>query len=355
MTRYLTVKTPLNILSKVARRATAIIVVIAVGIPVSRAWESSPAYNFLNVPSSVDSYGQGGLNISTVDDDVNNIDMNPSLLGPEMEKAIGVNYMHYVGGSNFAGVKFANRATDRSAWGLGLQYFGYGSMKAADEFGNITGEFSPKDMAFSGYYSHDIYGNWRGGIALKMLYSAYDEYSAFAIATDLGVNYFDPDRDLSFSVVVANLGGQVKRFTDAYDRLPVDVRLGWTQSFGSFPVRFSITAWNLTKWSLPYYENGDGSTDSEPELKDSFASNLFRHLIFAANFVPSDRFNISLGYNYKTRTDMSTYSRSILSGFSLGAQLRVKMFGIGVALAQPHKGATTFMFNLTTSINDFIR
>lgn len=348
-------KTPLYKLAKVARRAIVAIVFLGVGAGAAVAWESSPAYNFLNIPSSVDSYGQGGINISTVNDDVNNIDMNPSLLGPEMEKAIGLNYMHYVGGSNFAGAKFANRATDRSAWGIGLQYFGYGSMKAADEMGNITGEFSPKDMAFSGYYSHDIAGNWRGGVALKFLYSAYEQYNAFAIATDLGVNYFDPERDLSFSVVVANLGGQVKRFTDSYDRLPVDVRLGWTQSFGTFPVRFSITAWNLTKWRLPYYDNGDGSTDSEPELKDSFTSNLFRHLIFAANFVPSDRFNISLGYNYKTRTDMSTYSRSILSGFSLGAQLRVKMFGIGIAFAQPHKGATTFMFNLTTSINDFIR
>lgn len=338
-----------------ALRLVAVVTVLATGTLRSQAWESSPAYNFLNVPSSVDSYGQGGLNISTVNDDVNNIDMNPALLGPEMEKAIGLNYMHYIGGSNFAGAKFANRAGDHAGWGVGLQYFGYGSMKAADETGAVTGTFSPKDMAFSGYYSHDIYGNWRGGIALKFLYSAYDQYNAFAIATDLGINYFDPDRDLSFSVVVANLGGQVKRFTDSYDRLPFDVRLGWTQSFGSLPVRFSITAWNLTKWSLPYYETGDGSTDDEPRLKDSFASNLFRHLIFAVNFVPSDRFNISLGYNYKTRTDMATYSRNFLSGFTLGAQLRVKMFGIGVAFAKPHSGATTFMFNLTTSINDFLR
>ena len=52
---------------------------------------------------------------------------------------------------------------------------------------------------------------------------------------------------------------------------------------------------------------------------------------------------------------MSTYSRSFLSGFSLGASLKVKMFGIGVALAQPHSGATTFMFNLSTSISDFMR
>ncbi len=318
----------------------------------AQAEGSSPAYNFLNIPSSVTSYGQGGLNISTVNDDVNNIDVNPALLGPEMEQSIGINYMHYVGGSNFAGARFANRASDRSAWSIGLQYFGYGSMKAADENGFFYGEFSPKDLNVSAAYSHDITDRWRGGIALKFLYSAYDEYSAMAIATDLGINYYDADRDLSLSLVVANLGGQVKRFTESYDRLPIDVRLGWTQSFGTFPVRFSVTAWNLTRWHLPFYDAGDGT--QEPVIKDGFTSNLFRHLIFGFDFVPSNKFNISLGYNYKTRTDMSTYSRSFLSGFSLGASLRVKMFGIGVAFAQPHSGANTIMFNLTTSILDFL-
>lgn len=322
-------------------------------VSVSHAGDSSPAYNFLNIPSSVTSYGQGGLNISSVNDDVNNIDVNPALLGPEMEKAIGLNYMHYVGGSNFAGARFANRATDRSAWSVGLQYFGYGSMKAADETGVIYGEFSPKDISVSATYSHDLSDRWRGGATVKLLYSAYDEYNALAIATDLGVNYYDPEHDLSLSAVVANLGGQVKRFTDAYDRLPIDVRLGWSQSFGTFPVRFSVTAWNLTKWRLPYYETGDGT--EAPRLKDNFGSNLFRHLIFAVDFVPSTNFNISLGYNYKTRTDMSTYSRSILSGFTIGAGLKVKMFGVGIAFAQPHKSATTLMVNISTSLLDFIR
>ncbi|MBO4943868.1 MAG: hypothetical protein J6C91_01250, partial [Muribaculaceae bacterium] len=126
------------------------------------------------------------------------------------------------------------------------------------------------------------------------------------------------------------------------------------QSFGTVPIRFSINAWNLTKWHLPYYETGDGSTDQQPELKDGFMSNLFRHLIFSANYVPSEKFFVSLAYNYKTRTDMSTYSRSILSGFSLGAGIRVKAFGVGLGFAQPHKGATTFMVNFTTNFNDLI-
>lgn len=317
------------------------------------AGDSSPAYNFLNLPSSTLAYGLGGINISTIDDDINATDQNPALLGPEIDMQLGVNYMRYVGDSNFAGLRFGMRATDRSAWSIGVQYFGYGEIKGADVNGTLTETFSPKDVAASATYSHDITDRWRGGINLKFAFSSYDRYSALAIATDLGVNYYDPERDLSFSVVVANLGGQVKRFNESYDRLPVDLRLGWTQSFGTLPVRWSITAWNLTKWSLPYYENGDGTTDAKPVLKDSFGSNLFRHLIFAADFVPSDRFRIGIGYNYKTRTDMSTYSRSFLSGFSIGAGLKVSNFAVGVALSQPHSGATTVMLNLSTILTEF--
>ncbi len=102
-------------------------------------------------------------------------------------------------------------------------------------------------------------------------------------------------------------------------------------------------------------DNGDGSASSEKVLKDTFASNLFRHLVFGADLVSSKNFYIGIGYNYKTRTDMSTYSRSFISGWSLGAGIKGRGFGVGLALAQPHTGGTTLMVNLNLSLNDLIR
>ncbi len=330
---------------------TAILLATA---PILWAQDGSAAYSFLNVTSSSKIYGLGGVNISLVDDDITVADQNPALLGSEMSNQVALNYMHYMGGSNFAGLRYGHQAGERGAWSAAIRYFGYGSIKEALPDGSIIGSFSPKDVSFGGSYSHDITDRLRGGIALNMLYSSYADYSAFAISTDLGINYYDSDRDLSLSAVVANLGGQVKRFNEAYNRLPIDVRLGWSQSFGSFPIRFSITAWNLTKWHLPYVETGDGSDTAKPEVKDKFMSNLFRHLVFGADLISSDNFYIALGYNYKTRTDMSTYSRSFVSGFSLGAGLNVKSFRVGVALSQPHSGAFTMMVNLTCNLNELI-
>ncbi len=334
--------------------STIFTVALFLGIASAAAQDGTTGYQFLNLTSSSRIYALGGMNISTVEDDINTIDQNPALLGPEMSLQTSVNYMRYVGESNFAGIKYGHRAGERGAWAASIQYLGYGSMKHTDETGAILGTFTASDVVFSGAYSHDITDRLRGGIALKGAYSAYESYSAFALATDLGINYFDPERDLSLSVVVANLGGQVKKFNNRYDRLPIDVRLGWTQSFGTLPLRFSVTAWNLTKWKLPYLDSGDGTSSSEPQIKDSFTSNLFRHLVFGLDLAPSDRFYVALGYNYKTRTDMNTYSRSFLSGFSLGAGLNMSKFGLGIALAQPHTGATTFMVNLNLNLADIL-
>lgn len=312
------------------------------------------AYSFLEIPASTRIYGLGGVNITVTDPtDIFTVDQNPALLGPEFDRQLGVNYMRWLGGSNFAGVRYGMGAGDRAAWTAAIQYFGYGSMRQTDASGNITGQFSPIDLTISGGYSHDLTDCLRGGFAIKGAYSSYGDFSALAIAADLGLNYYDADRDLSLSVVAANLGGQVKRFNDSYDRLPVDLRLGWSKSFGTFPVRFSVTAYDLTRWKSPHYDNSDSTAGTV--IKDSFGSNLMRHLVLGADFIPSDRFNLCLGYNYRTRTDMATYSRSLLSGFSLGAALRMSSFGVGVAVAMPHSGATTLMVNFTTDLNELIR
>ena len=329
-------------------------VVLLTSVLPLQAQDGRTAYNFLNTTTSSHAYGLGGVNISIIDDDINLYEQNPALMGPEIDMQVGMSYMRYLGGSNFASVKFAKEAGEHAAWSAGVQYFGYGEMKMTDIEGNINGTFSAHDMAFTGAYSHDFNEYFRGGVALKLLYSSYDEYTAFAMAADLGVNYYNPDKDLSLSLVAKNLGGQLKRFNERYDRLPIDVQLGYTQSIKNGPFRVSITAYNLTKWKLPYYARED---DNDPYsslvLKDKFISNFFRHMIFAVEYAPSEKFYVGLGYNHKTKTDMTTFSRNFLSGFSAAAGLNTSKFRVGVAFAQPHIGGTTFMVNLSTNLYEF--
>ncbi len=334
----------------------ALALVVLTGMAAYAAGDGTTAYEFLNVSPSSRVYGLGGHNLTIIDDDINLVEQNPALLGPEYERQVGLNYMRYLGNSNFMGASFGNGINEHSAWAARIQYFDYGKMTSASANGTITGTFNPSDIAFSGTYSHDINDRLRGGITMKFVSSNYDSYSAFAICADLGINYYNPDSENSFSIVVKNLGGQVKKFNDVYNSLPWDIQMGWSKILSSAPVRISVTATNLTKWNLPYMDREDKNfTTSNLVEKSSFMSNLFRHLTFSVELLPSDKFYVGLGYDYKTRTDMVNYTRNFISGISLAAGLKTRALGFGVAFAQPHVGGTSFMFNITASLADLMR
>ena len=314
------------------------------------------AYNFLSVPSSSHVYGLGGHNLTIIDDDINLVEQNPALLGPEYDHQVGLNYMRYIGETNFAGLRYGQGVSEHGAVAVGIQYFGYGNIQGADVNGALTGKFSASDMAFSVTYSHDISEKFRGGITVKYLYSKYEDYTAGAVAADLGLNFYDPDHEFSASLVAKNLGGQVKKFNDFKDNLPWDIQVGFSKMLGMAPIRLHVTAHELARWSSPYYKIQDvNNPNSDLIKKESFGSNLLRHLVFGVDILPSNNIYLGLGYNYRTRSDMATYKRDFMSGLSVAGGLKVKAFGIGAAYARPHTGASTFMFNLTTSIGELVK
>ena len=317
---------------------------------------TTTAYNFLSVPSSSHVYGLGGHNLTIIDDDINLVEQNPSLLGTEYDHQVGINYMRYIGDTNFAGLRYGQGVSEHGAMAVGIQYFGYGNIQGAALDGTKTGTFTASDMAFSLTYSHDISSRFRGGITVKYLYSKYETYTAGAVAADLGVNYYDPDHEFTASLVAKNLGGQVKKFTEFKDNLPWDIQVGVSKMLGKAPIRLHLTAYELTRWKSPYYKIEDVNNPNSGLIKkDSFGSNLLRHLVFAADILPSNNIYLGIGYNYRTRTDMATYKRDFMSGLSVCGGLKVRAFGFGAAFARPHTGASTFMFNLTTSIGELMK
>lgn len=314
------------------------------------AQNTSSGYGFLDIPISSHAYALGGVNTALIDSDVLLADQNPALIGPEIGMQAAVSYMHYLGSGNFGGVRFGKEAGERGAWAAGIRYLNYGAFDGYLPDGTSTGSFTPSDIVFEGTYSHDITDRLRGGVSYRMIYSNYEQYNAFAMAVDAGINYYNEENDLSLSAVLTNMGGQIKRFDTQYQRLPFDLRLGYMQTLGSSPFQLSINAWHLTRWKLPYFKHSSENPEEDMVEKSGFVSNLFRHLVFGLQYAPTDRFYIAAGYNYKTRTDMSAYQRNFMSGISLGAGIKVSSFGVGLSYAMPHKSGSTLMLNLTWNI-----
>lgn len=308
------------------------------------------SYRFLDFPASSRAFALGGCAPALVDRDILLSDQNPALIGPEIETQAAFSYTSYIKSSQFGAAKLGMAAGERGAWCAGVRYLNYGDFDGYLPDGTSIGTFRPTDLVIEGTYAHDITDRLRGGISYRTVYSNYEQYTALAMGVDLGINFYNPDNDLSLSAVLTNMGGQIKRFTDRYNPMPFDLRLGYMQTMGTTPFRLSVTATNLTDWRLPYiYHSGIEQTGVK---KMSATSNLFRHLIFGTEYAPNEKFYLAAGYNYRQRTDMSVYSRSLLSGFSVGTGFRTRAISLGIAYGSPHKAASVFMFDFNWNIGE---
>ncbi len=316
----------------------AVSIVAEGGQAVLRAQESGSVFNFLNLPVSSHSTALGGKNISLIEDDISLAIQNPALLSGVSDKTIGFSFMTYMQGCNTGAAAYSQQVGKYGNWGVNAQFVGYGSTKETLLTGEEVGEFKPLDLCIAGQYSHLLSERWAGGVSAKIIYSHYGSYTSFALATDLGLNYYNEESDFSFSITGRNLGGQIKSFGDKHDRLPADLQMGFTKSLGHAPIRISLTMVDMTRWSRDdYFTTGE-------KLKGS--SIFINHFVLGAEWVPSDRFYVGMGYNFRRGYEMDAAGSSHAAGLSFGGGINLKRFKIGVAYAKYHVSAPTLAFTL---------
>ena len=281
----------------------------------TQAQEDNSVFQFLKLPFSSHAAALGGENISIIEDDLTMAVHNPALLSCVADKTLNLNYTLYIAGVNAASAAFSRVLGDRSTWAVTAQFVNYGTMKETTSENIITGTFSAKDMAFSGIYSYDL--------------SDYYKFSSFAIGVDLGLNYYHQNSDFSFSMVARNLGGQIVAFEDKREKLPVDVQVGITKRLSHAPFRISATLYNLTDWKN---------------------SKFFDHAVIGMDFLPTDNFYVSLGYNFRRTNEMKVADSSHWAGFTAGAGLQIKRFKLGAAYAKYHLSTSSLLFNLSMTL-----
>ena len=309
----------------------------------ARAQGSRSVFDFLNLSSSSHANALGGRNISLVENDASLVFQNPALLSSVDDNTVNFNFLSYMQGAKMGSAAFVKTAGTRGTWGVGTQFVGYGSMPETTSSGEVLGDTKALDMAFSGMYSYNLNDFWVGAVSAKVIYSKYGPYSSVGLATDLSINYFDEKKDFTMSLVAANLGGQVKAFADDHERLPFNLQWGFTKGMAHAPLRFSVTLTDLTHWSKKYYYNAA----KEP----SFGRILTNHLNIGVDIVPTDRFYVAVGYNFRRAYELKAAGSSRFAGFTCGAGLNVKKFQLGLAYAKYHVSSPCFSVSLGYSIH----
>ena len=300
------------------------------------------AFNFLRLPYSARAAGLGGSNISIIEDDITLAMHNPALLINVSDKTININYMSYMSDSKLAGAAFNKTFGERAAGAITARYVDYGEFEGYTEDNIYTGSFSAKDIEIAATYSYLLSNYWSGGVTGRFIYSKYEALSAIALGVDLGINYYNPDKGLSASFVLKNLGAQVKAFEEKNEKLPVDVQLGISKKLPHAPIRLSLTLTNLHKWGKDDFYNADGSEDSTSDI-------LLKHIILGADAILGKNFYASIGYNFRISKELSAGGNK-WDGLSIGAGLNINKVKFGASYSKLHVSSSSFLFNLSYTL-----
>lgn len=298
----------------------------------TKAQDSRTGYNFLRLPVSAHAAALGGDNISIIEDDESMIFNNPALLSSVSDKTINLNYMNYMSGANTASASFNRIIKERASVAASAQFIDYGKMKETDENNIQTGEFSAKDISIAGYFSYMLTDRLAGGITAKFITSYIGDYNSIAMGVDLGLNYYDPEKEWSVSLVAKNLGGQMKAYDDQYDRMPIDIQLGASKRFAHMPFRISATLVDLNHLDYKF----------------------INHLVAGVDIIISPTIWVGAGYNFRRANEMKITETdgesSHGAGLSFGAGINLERFKLNLAYGKYHVSSSSILINLAYSL-----
>ena len=308
------------------------VAIMAVSVLLATAQESQTVYNFLRLPVSAHAAALGGDNSTLVEDDASLVFHNPALANNVTDRTLNLNVMTYMEGATTASASFLRAAGERGTWGVMGQFMSYGSMKETSAAGQQTGDFSAKDIAVGGSFAYAMSEHFSGGMTAKMVASYIGQYNSLGAAVDLGLNYYDAESELSASLVARNLGGQLKAYEDDFERMPLDVQLGFSKRLLRSPLRLSASLVRLNDWEY----------------------GLGKHIVVGADLILSPQFYIAAGYNALRAAEMKIEESDGASahgaGLSLGAGLLLERIKLSVAYAKYHVSASSLLFNISYAL-----
>ena len=293
-----------------------------------QAQDSQTEYNFLRLPISAHAAALGGDNITIIEDDPSLMFSNPALAASVSDMTVGLSYMNYMKGANYMGASFTKAMSDKATLAGGIQYMNYGKMKEVDENNVQLGEFNASEIAVEAIFSYELAKNLVGGITGKFITSYIGSYNSIAVGVDLGLNWYDPEREWSVSAVAKNLGGQVKAYDDNFGKMPFDLQLGVSKTFAALPVRVSATLVDLTHFNYRF----------------------INHLNLGAEVLLSESLWIGGGYNFRRANDMKIGvgddESSNGAGFSFGGGINLERFKLNLSYGKYHAASSSIMVNL---------
>ena len=295
-----------------------------------KAQESQTVYNFLRLPESSHAAALGGDNISIIEDDATLALSNPALLTCVSSRTVTLGYMNYMSGVGMYTAGYTHVINDKATVGGTIHYLNYGKLKEYNENDQELGTFNPSDITFEGLLGYTLTTRLAGGVGAKFIYSKMGNFKSTAAAIDLGLNYYDPNLDLSVSFAMKNLGGQLSAYDEEFESLPFEILIGGSYQIKNSPLRVSLTFCDLNHWDYAFLRHACIGLDIK----------LIPQFYIAAGY------NARRAYSMKTTDLNSNTDSSHGAGWNFGAGLLLDRFKLNFSYGKYHVNSSSLMFNL---------
>ncbi|MCD6250591.1 MAG: PorV/PorQ family protein [candidate division Zixibacteria bacterium] len=183
-------------------------------------------FSFLKINVGGRAVAMGGAYTGLADDEAA-LYYNPAGIATIEDPRFIAEYHNYFVGlqSGFAGY-IKPLGLDRTV-AIHITYLNYGEFTQTDQSGNIEGTFGGGDIMLAGTYAMRRSQQFMLGVTAKLIYESIQDYSAAALAFDLGLRYTSNRGRHAVGLQLQNLGAQLSSLGESEkDGLPTVFRLG---------------------------------------------------------------------------------------------------------------------------------
>ena len=285
------------------------------------------SYSILNNNCTARNSSLGGYPIGLFDSDPSLAIFLPSNLSILNKNQLVLNYNNHFADSDFGMINF-------------------------DASGNSLGNFfSANDWILQIGHSKKLHDKLQIGLNLKFIASIYEQYSSYAVGSDLSLTYFDNQKQFGGYLLLSNVGTTLKNYNNLSNynnKLPFNSVIGINSKLKHAPLRFHISYNHLHKWS---FNNESNLNPSEAIDFNTIFTQFFNHFVFGTELLFSENFNVRLGYDLLSRNELQPTSRPGTTGISWGVGFKVKGFKINYSNSKYHFSGVSNNLTIVKKLN----
>lgn len=315
-------------------------------------------YSFLDVSPSARATGVGGSFYAAPKGDVALSIANPALLGESNHQQVAFNTGFYLAGTNYGSAAYGIHSKKlKTTFGTSVNYTTYGKFDGRDPAGNPIGDFKAGNVWIGGSAARQ-WKKFTYAAQLKLIFSSIEQYNSFGLGVDVSAGYFHEDKNLAISMILRNLGSELKPYIkgDDKEKLPVDLALGISKRFDRLPLRLNFVAHHLHKWDLTRAKTNNNNQQiigGSATTERGFIDKLFAHIIAGVEVEAGKPVRLRIGYDHLRRMELGSGEKKGLVGMTAGVGIVVQQFKIDYSFAKYHNVGSLNHIGIAVNLADF--